>query len=141
MPLVSFFCQDIVFKIQKPRKTAAWLEQVVAQEKKSLSGLNYIFCSDEYLLQINQQYLNHYTYTDIITFDNSDEGEGIEGDVFISVDRVRDNAAQFETTLEDEVHRVLVHGLLHLCGYGDKTQAEKKLMRKKEDQYLSLRPK
>lgn len=139
MAAVNFFNQDLSFKLPKPRKTASWIREVIQREKKQLILLNYIFCSDQHLLGINQQYLNHQTFTDIITFDNS-EGEGIiEGDVFISIERVKANAAAFETEFDEEVHRVLIHGVLHLAGYSDKSKQEKSDMRKKEDAYLSLR--
>lgn len=139
MAKINFFSQDISFKLARPAETRRWIQQVIAEEGKTLVHLNYIFCSDAYLLQINQQYLNHRTLTDIITFDNS-EGEGlIEGDVFISMERVRANAAELNVSSDDEMHRVLIHGVLHLIGYGDKSAGQKSLMRKKEDAYLSLR--
>jgi rRNA maturation RNase YbeY len=100
--------------------------------------LNYIFCSDEYLLEINKQYLDHDYFTDIITFDNSEEDKQLEGDIYISVDRVRDNAATFHTDFDSEMRRVLIHGLLHLVGYEDSSEALKTAMRAKEDEYLRL---
>lgn len=141
MAVVEYFSQDIPFKIKAPRKTAEWLRSVVAREKKQFTHLNYIFCSDQFLLSLNQQYLNHKTLTDIITFDHSEDEDKIEGDIFISIERVRDNANSLELPFEDELHRVMVHGVLHLIGYGDKTPEEKSRMRKKEDAYLSLRNK
>ncbi|MGZ3836667.1 MAG: rRNA maturation RNase YbeY, partial [Mucilaginibacter sp.] len=104
-----------------------------------LKELNYIFCSDQYLLQINQQYLDHDTYTDIVTFDNSDIAKVIVGDIFISIDRIRENAAKFNTGEVNELHRVIIHGALHLLGYTDKKADSKKTMTAKEDHYLSLR--
>lgn len=139
MAVVEFFSQDIPFKIRAPRKTATWIKEVVRRENKHLGQLNYIFCSDEYLLQVNRQYLNHHTYTDIITFDNTDIPGVIEGDIFISVERVRENASERQIQFQDELHRVLVHGVLHLVGYSDKSPRQKSAMRKKEDAYLSLR--
>lgn len=141
MPKIDFFTQDISFKIPRPGKTRAWIEEVISKEKKRLARVNYIFCSDDYLAALNHQYLNHKTLTDIITFDHSESGQEIEGDVFISVDRVRENARTFKTTMDEELHRVLVHGVLHLIGYTDKTSSQKSRMRKKEDAYLSLRGK
>lgn len=141
MAVVEYFSQDVSFKIKAPRKTAQWLRSVVEKENKGLTHLNYIFCSDKFLLSLNDRYLNHKTLTDIITFDYSDEADKIEGDIFISVDRVRDNAQALDNTFEDELHRVMVHGVLHLSGYGDKSPEEKSRMRKKEDAYLSLRNK
>ena len=136
---INFFSQDLPFKIPNPRKTAQWLRQVVLTEKKELVQINYIFCSDAYLLSLNQQYLKHHTLTDIITFDNSERPGVIEGDIFISVERVQDNAETMHIDLGDELHRVLVHGILHLAGYSDKAPTEKRQMREKEDTYLSLR--
>src|SRR6185312_7511210 len=104
-----------------------------------LKELNYIFCSDSYLLQINQQYLDHDTYTDIVTFDNSDIAKTITGDIFISIDRIRENASKFGVTEANEVHRVIIHGALHLLGYKDKSPADKKKMTLKEDFYLNKR--
>jgi probable rRNA maturation factor len=103
-----------------------------------LEELNYIFCSDEYLHQMNLTYLNHDTLTDIITFDNSEAEQIIEGDIFISIDRVKENSEEFDVLFETELHRVLVHGLLHLFGYKDKSEREKVLMREKEEACLSL---
>jgi len=138
MPTISFFSEDIEFSLSRPRKTSAWLKEVIKKERGTLSNLNFIFCSDSYLHSLNQQYLNHSTLTDIITFDNAEyEGE-IEGDIFISVERVRENAKKFEVPFENELHRVLVHGVLHLLGYNDKTKAEKLAMRQREDRHLSL---
>ena len=140
MPSIHFFNQNIQFKLPQSRKTKDWIKEVVARESMTLKGLNYIFCSDEHLLAVNQQYLKHDTLTDIITFDNSEgPGSAVEGDIFISIDRVRDNAQELKTDFDTELHRVMIHGLLHLIGYGDKTAGQKKLMREKEDTYLSLR--
>jgi rRNA maturation RNase YbeY len=136
---INFFSQDLPFKIPHPRKTAKWLRQVVAAEKRELSQLNYIFCSDKYLLTLNQQYLKHRTLTDIITFDNSENPGIIEGDVFISLERVKENAKELKIAFDEEMHRILVHGVLHLTGHSDKSPLAKSEMRKKEDAYLSLR--
>ena len=138
MPAISFFSEDIDFSLPKPRKTTAWLKEVIAIERGTLKGLNFIFCSDAYLHSLNEQYLNHTTLTDIITFDNSETEGEIEGDIFISIDRVQENAHKFQVSFENELHRVLVHGVLHLLGYSDKTKAEKSVMRQKEDIHLSL---
>lgn len=139
MGSIRFFNQEIEFKLSKPLKTRNWLKAVIEKENHKLGNLNYIFCSDSYLLTINQQYLNHKTLTDIITFDHREKEDDIEGDIFISVDRVEENAAKLMTDSDEELHRVIVHGVLHLCGYGDKSSAQKSVMRKKEDAYLSLR--
>ncbi len=138
MASIHFFTEEIDFRIQKPIKTKQWIKAVIKTEGHQLETLNYIFCSDEFLLAKNIEYLNHSTYTDIITFDTSDT-ESIEGDIFISVDRIRDNAEKLNLPFEDELDRVIIHGVLHLIGYTDKGNAQKKLMREKEDSYLSLR--
>jgi rRNA maturation RNase YbeY len=114
----------------------AFIESLFKKEKKRVEELHYIFCSDDYLLKINQQYLAHDFYTDIITFDLSDPGHPINAEIYISVDRVRENAGQFKTSLNRELHRVIFHGALHLCGYRDKTKEEVFVMRKMEDKYL-----
>ncbi len=139
MAAINFFNQDLSFKLPKPRKTTAWIQEVINREKKHLVHLNYIFCSDKYLLEINQQYLKHKTLTDIITFDTSEDKGVIEGDVFINVERVRANAIALKIGFDEEIHRVLIHGVLHLVGYSDKSKQDKSDMRKKEDAYLSLR--
>ncbi|MEX2235021.1 MAG: rRNA maturation RNase YbeY [Cyclobacteriaceae bacterium] len=139
MAAVDFFNQDIAFKLPKPIKTRRWILEVIRREKKRLAHLNYIFCSDEYLLALNQKYLKHKTLTDIITFDTSEIKGIIEADIFVSIERVRANAEELQIGADDEVHRVLIHGVLHLLGYSDKSKAQKTTMRKKEDAYLSLR--
>jgi probable rRNA maturation factor len=108
------------------------------REKKPLAELSFIFCSDQYLLEINRQFLQHDFYTDIITFPLSDPGQPISGEIYISVDRVRENAAAFGSSLKKELHRVIFHGALHLCGYKDKSPRDEKLMRKMENHYLAL---
>jgi rRNA maturation RNase YbeY len=138
MPSIQFFSEDIPFKPPLPRKTKSWIKQAIAKEKHTLGDLSFIFCSDEYLYQINVQYLNHKTYTDIITFDNSEDPQVIEGDIFISVDRIRENAPKFDRPFEEEIRRVIIHGVLHLIGYSDKSSDAKIAMRRKEDAYLSL---
>ena len=136
---IHFFYEDVDFHFTTIRKTKAWLKDVFNTENKRLGELNYIFCSDEFLESINLQYLHHTTLTDIITFDTSKDVGFIEGEIFISIDRVKENALKFKVSFEDELHRVMVHGVLHLLGYSDKTSQQRKIMRKKEDAYLSLR--
>lgn len=138
MPLIQFFQEEVRFKLPHPRKTSNWILNTIKSEQTKTTGINFIFCSDKYLKAINVEYLSHDTYTDIITFDYTDD-DGVAGDVFISVDRVKENARNFQTTVDEEVHRVLIHGVLHLLGYKDKSTRAKTLMRKKEDAYLSLR--
>ncbi len=137
MASVQFFTEDILFKIPKPRKTKEWVLSVARKEKATIGSLVYIFCSDSYLLGLNQDFLKHRTLTDIITFDYS-EGKQIEGEIYISVERVAENAKKFKADFQTELNRVIIHGVLHLVGYKDKKPAEKALMRKKEDAYLSL---
>lgn len=114
-----------------------WIKNAILQEKYSLGELNYIFCDDTYLLKINREYLNHDTLTDIISFDYT-IGKQINGDIYISIDRIKENAKLYKTTFYNELLRVMIHGVLHYCGYKDKTDADKKIMRSKEDYYLSL---
>ena len=139
MPAINFFEEDISYKLKNKSPVRRWITETISAEGSRLKELNYIFCSDVYLLQINQQYLSHDTYTDIITFDNSEEEGSIAGDIFISIDRIRENAAKFNVTESDELHRVIIHGALHLLGYGDKKPADKKRMSEKEDFYLATR--
>lgn len=134
--MIVFFNEDIDFKFQGKNKFKAWLKKVADKEGFSINNLNYIFCSDEYLHKINLEYLDHDTYTDIITFDNSEDESTIEGDIFISIERVRENSQTLNTVFEEEVKRVIVHGLLHLCGYDDHTPAEKATMRRLESEYI-----
>jgi probable rRNA maturation factor len=114
-----------------------FLVSLFKKEKRRLGELSYIFCSDNYLLKINREFLNHDYYTDIITFTLSERNQSINAEIYISVDRLRENAQDFGVSLKQELHRVMFHGALHLCGYKDKTIAQKKLMRKKEEQYLN----
>ena len=139
MPLINFHNQDIAFKLSRPQNTRTWIHGVILREKKQLIHLDYVFCSDTYLLTVNQQYLKHNTLTDIITFDYSESESGIEGDIFVSIDRVKANAEQLSVDFDEELHRVIIHGVLHLIGYTDKSARQKAQMRKKEDAYLSLR--
>ncbi len=136
--MINFFCEDIDFKVSQIRKTKAWLKTIALNEGFELRDLNYLFCSDDYILNINRQYLNHDFYTDILTFDNSEVISQIEGDIFISIERVKENASILDQTFETELCRVLAHGLLHLAGYNDITDNEEQQMRTKESFYLSL---
>lgn len=138
MPVIQFFQEKTRFKLPYPRKSSKWILSVIKSENSQAAGINFIFCSDQYLKTINQEYLAHNTFTDVITFDYSEES-GVQGDIFISIERVRENAEKFQTELDEEIHRVMVHGVLHLLGYTDKSKTSKALMRKKEDAYLSLR--
>ena len=139
MAKVNFFTEDVDFSLSKPRKTSAWLSASAAKEKFNIASLSYIFCNDSFLLDINQRFLNHNSLTDVITFDYSEKPAELAGEIYISIQRIGENAAKFNTTFDDELHRVMIHGALHLMGYLDKTPAAKALMRKKEEAYLSLR--
>jgi probable rRNA maturation factor len=139
MPRISFVEEDIQYNLKGKIKVKQWIKDTIAAEGYQLDELTYIFCSDAYLLQINQQYLNHDTYTDIITFDNSSADKIITGDIFISIERIRENAAKFHQSVTDELHRVIIHGTLHLLGYKDKSAADSKNMTKMEDKYLDKR--
>lgn len=133
--MIRFNTESITFQLKNKTALKSWIKKIAEKQKKNIGELNYIFCSDEYLLAINQQYLNHNTYTDIITFDYSDEKK-IAGDIFISIDRVKENAGKFSKTTEEELHRVMIHGVLHLLGYKDKSKIAKQKMRKAEDDSL-----
>jgi len=135
---VHFFAETIEFSLADEEKNIHWLNAIAQQFEFTIVGLNYIFCNDAYLHQINVEYLNHDTFTDIITFDNSEERQMIEGDIFISIDRVRENATIFNVPFDTELNRVMAHGLLHLLGYRDKTEAEQQEMSAQEDQAIEL---
>lgn len=136
---IHFFEEDIISNLKKKKNTKSWLKDSILSEGKKLGTLNYIFCSDDYLHKMNVDFLQHDTLTDIITFDQSEVENKIEGDIFISVERVQENAKKFNTTYIDELNRVMIHGALHLIGYKDKKKADQELMRSKEDYYLSTR--
>lgn len=136
---IQFFTEDISFALDEEDKTIAWIDQVLQKDGYKAENINYIFCSDNHLLAMNQQYLNHDTLTDIITFDHSEQTKNLEADIFISIDRVKENARALKKDFVNELHRVIIHGLLHLFGFKDKTEVEKQEMREKEDACLSLR--
>jgi len=131
MPIV-YHKEEIEFQLPKEERLTVWLESIATSKDKVISQVSYIFCSDEYLLNINKEYLNHDYYTDIITFPYK-QGKEIESDIFISIDRIKENATTFNSTFEKELIRVLAHGLLHLIGYKDKTEEDEKEMRGMED--------
>lgn len=136
--MISYYFQDTDFKFRDRRKTNEWLKLAAESEIRRIGNISIIFCSDNYVLDINQKYLQHDYFTDIITFDYC-EGDRLSGDLFISVDSVRENSVEFGTEFKDELNRVIIHGLLHLVGYEDHTEKDIKLMRSKENYYLSLR--
>ena len=137
--MVSYFTQDCKFTFKDKRLTSRWLKFVAESEAKRLGDISVIFCSDNYILDVNIKYLKHDYYTDIITFDYC-EGNRLSGDLFISVDSVRENAAFYGTEFMDELNRVIVHGVLHLIGYDDHSEEDIAVMRSKENYYLSQRP-
>lgn len=136
--MVSYFFEQTKFQFKNRRLNNAWLKLVAESEVKKLGQVNIIFCSDNYILDINQKYLQHDYFTDIITFDYC-EGNVLSGDLFISVDTVRENSIFYKTEFEEELNRVMVHGLLHLIGYDDHTEEDQKTMRSKENYYLEVR--
>ncbi len=136
--MVTYCFEDTDFTFKDRRVTSRWLKLVAESEVRRLGDISIIFCSDNYILDINQRYLSHDYFTDIITFDYC-EGDKLSGDLFISVDSVYYNCLDYETEFWDELNRVIVHGLLHLIGYDDHTEEDIKVMRAKEDYYLSLR--
>ena len=125
------------FNLDNEEAIAAWLSAVIVSEKKNEGEINYIFCDDDYLHKINLEYLNHDTLTDIISFDYT-VGNELNGDIFVSVERVQDNANDFNVSFEEELKRVLVHGVLHYCGYKDKGEEDERLMRLKEDEKIAM---
>ena len=125
------------FELSNEEQLSNWISRVIASEEKKEGEINYIFCDDDYLLNLNEQYLNHDTLTDIISFDYS-MGNEIHGDIFISTERVKDNATDFKVSFEEELMRVMVHGVLHYCGYKDKTEEDEALMRSKEDEKIKM---
>lgn len=135
---INFFTEEVSFSLKEKRKRKAWLKGLAATENHNISDLNYIFCSDEYLYNINIEYLDHDTYTDIITFDNSEDEGDISGDVFVSIERVKENSETLKIKEEQELSRVISHGLFHLLGYKDKTEEEANLMRSKEEFAINL---
>lgn len=135
---IYFFSEEIHFELKERLIRKRWLKTIATKAGFTIKELNYVFCSDDYLYQMNLKYLNHETYTDIITFDNSEKELDLAGDVFISIDRIRENAKTHNQKMETELNRVLVHGLLHLMGYKDKTIEESTLMRIKEEESINL---
>ncbi len=136
MQTINFYNQDITFVLKHKTTIRQWIKKVVEQNTFEIQEINFIFCPDDYLLQINVEHLNHNYYTDIITFDNSEKQNSLTSDLFISIDRVKDNAKQFNVIFAQELNRVMIHGILHLMGLKDKTKEEKKMMRQQENNCL-----
>lgn len=134
---INYQSQDIKFVLKEKRKVSKWIKDVINSHQKKLGNVSYIFCSNQYILELNQQYLNHNYFTDIITFDYCYDNI-VEGDIFISIDTVLDNSHRFKTNFNDELLRVIIHGVLHLVGFSDKTAKQQKQMRFLEDEALSI---
>ena len=139
MSKINFFTEEIDYSLTHKTMLRSWISSVIKDNHKGLSCLNYIFTSDQYLLNMNRTYLDHDTFTDIITFDQSAHNDQIEADIYISVDRIRENSKNLHIPFQDELHRVMIHGVLHLIGFDDKSESERQEMRKKENHYLALR--
>ena len=135
--MIEFFSQAN-FKIQDPESLIFWISEIISQENYKLGDLSYVFCDDDYLHKLNVKFLNHDTLTDIISFDNS-LGKQINGEIYISVDRVKENAELYNVVFLEELHRVIIHGVLHFCGYKDKSKQQQELMTQKENEALERR--
>jgi rRNA maturation RNase YbeY len=139
MPNINFFYEEVDFNLPNKTSIIDWIEKIINLESnREIIAINYIFCSDALLGRINLEYLTHKTLTDIITFNNSDKDQYIDSDIYISIDRVFENSLKYNVGRLDELHRVMIHGILHLLGYRDSNDNEKKIMRKKEDECLNL---
>ena len=135
---IHFFSEDVDFSLPDQQIIRTWINGIITAEKHNLTEINFIFCSDPYLLNVNKTFLEHDYYTDIITFDNNETEANIESDIFISIDRVKENAQELRVDFMAELHRVMIHGVLHLLGWNDKTPEEQKMMREKEETSLSF---
>lgn len=131
------FNYETEFQLENETQFSDWISRVILSENKKEGDINYIFCDDEYILEINKQYLDHDYYTDIISFDYS-VGNELNGDIFVSIERVKENAIDFNATFDDELKRVIIHGILHYCGYKDKSEEDEALMRSKEDEKTKM---
>ena len=139
MSNINFFCEEVDFKLPNKTSIIQWIRKTISEEsEKEILAINYIFCSDAFLSKINLEYQVHDTYTDIITFNNSDNQQYIDSDIYISIERVFENSSKYSENRMDELHRVMIHGILHLLGYLDSSDNEKKIMRKKENECLNL---
>lgn len=136
--MIYLSAHEVKVGLKDRTRLKGFIEDLFKREEQGLNQLQYVFCTDEYLLQLNQEFLQHDTYTDIVTFELSPDPGVTEGEIYISIDRVKENAEQFGVTENYELHRVMFHGALHLCGYKDKSKKEQEIMRQKEDEYLQL---
>ncbi len=136
---IDYFTEEISFSLVQPELTAAWIQEVIQQEGYQLIHLNFIFCSDPFLHAKNLQYLQHDTLTDVITFDYAETAQAIEGDIYISIERIKENATIYQHDFWQELYTVMIHGVLHLLGYQDQTPEEKAIMRQKENFYVAAR--
>lgn len=139
MEIIQFFNEDINFTLKQKAKLRKWIKSTIEHNHKNLELINYIFTSDSYLLKINKEYLDHDALTDIIAFDQSSVLNLIEADIYISIERIKENSKNLNISFSNELHRVMIHGILHLVGFSDSRDSEKKEMRKKENHYLALR--
>lgn len=135
---IHFHSECISFALKQKKQAKNWIKTIAESFKKEIDFINFIFCSDNYLKEINHKHLNHNYFTDIVTFNYNSENK-ISGDLFLSIDRIRENAKTYQVTFEEELHRVMCHGILHLIGFNDKTASEQKIMREKENFCLSLK--
>lgn len=138
--LIQFFTEEVDFKLENEQIIQKWILALIQAEGYEAGVINIIFCNDEYLLELNQKFLDRDTLTDVIAFDYREGNDDVAGDIFISLERIEENADHFDQTFDKEVYRVVAHGVLHLCGYSDKSPEEKAVMTQKEDKYLSLLP-
>ncbi|MFZ4798270.1 MAG: rRNA maturation RNase YbeY [Bacteroidia bacterium] len=137
--MISYNNIDITFLFKNKLRIKKWVLDTIKEEGKNISYISYNFCSDKFILELNISSLDHHYYTDIITFELNEKNQSIEGDIYISIDRVKDNANQLNELFVNELHRVIIHGTLHLCGYKDKSKRDAKIMREKENYYLNKR--
>lgn len=135
--MIEFYSEDIDFQLNNTKLTEAWISKVIENHSFELGDISFIFCSDDYLLNVNREYLQHDYYTDIITFDYV-EDKVVSSDIFISIDRIKENAEEFKVSFENELNRIIIHGILHLLGFKDKEPEQKELMTNKEDESLAL---
>jgi len=139
-PKIYFFLEEVSYNLKKKRKIREWIIKTAENEDFTIGVLNYILTNDNILVQLNKEYLRHFSLTDIITFDLSEKEGEVSGDIYISIDRARENAKEFKVLLSNEINRLMIHGVLHLVGYKDKSKEDRELMRAREEFYLSLPP-